>query len=420
MLVFLAACAAHPDSPQVAASAPRALRAVPHPMDGLTAQEYATVKRIVTEKVNGKVAFPLIDLEEPPKAEVLAWTPGAGFSRRARAVVRTEAGNFEARIDLATAALLDWQPATGEPMILFSEFVGATEAALSHPEMVAGLRRRGLQPEEVYCLPLTAGNFFDGETDGKRLMKAPCFMLPGEGSNWFARPVEGLFATVDLSTMSVVNVYDSGSVPIATDLWGYTEKEIGQRMPLREIRPPEAIAPPDSIAIRGSWVDWDMWRFHLRTEKRAGLVLSNVEVGPAERRRSVLYQAHLSEVFVPYMDPDGAFFWRTYMDSGEYGFGLFLSPLRPGTDCPSRARFLSGQVHTDAGDPLELPNAICIFERQTGDAAWRHFECSPRARTPLSPQRVGPGPSWWSEALRRLVTTITSSTMCSNRTEKFE
>ncbi|MEL6187401.1 MAG: tyramine oxidase, partial [Myxococcota bacterium] len=79
-------------------------------------------------------------------------------------------------------------------------------------------------------------------------------------------------------------------------------------------------------------------------------------------------------VFVPYMDPGPAFYWRTYMDSGEYGFGLFLSPLRPGVDCPSFARYFSARIHDDEGRPLLLPDAVCLFERNVGDAAWRHFE----------------------------------------------
>lgn len=121
-------------------------------------------------------------------------------------------------------------------------------------------------------------------------------------------------------------------------------------------------------------VNWDIWRFRWRTDKRPGLVLSNVDVRDGEEWRSVLYQAHLSEVFVPYMDPSEGWYWRTYMDSGEYGFGLFLTPLRKNIDCPDYATFLPAVINDDAGNPMEIPDAICIFERDIGDPAWRHFE----------------------------------------------
>jgi primary-amine oxidase len=135
--------------------------------------------------------------------------------------------------------------------------------------------------------------------------------------------------------------------------------------------------------ITGSHLEWDMWRFNFRVDKRPGLVLSNLDVKDGDKWRSVIYQSHLSEVFVPYMDPTEGWYWRTYMDSGEYGFGLFLSPLRAGVDCPSYATFLPATIADDKGNPLTIPNAICVFERSIGDPAWRHFEVF--AQTPDKP-----------------------------------
>ena len=77
---------------------------------------------------------------------------------------------------------------------------------------------------------------------------------------------------------------------------------------------------------------------------------------------------------MPYMDPDKGWYFRTYMDSGEYGFGNFLSPLKKGTDCPGYAAYLSMTLSDDRGDPVELPDSVCVFERSIGDPAWRHFE----------------------------------------------
>jgi primary-amine oxidase len=76
-------------------------------------------------------------------------------------------------------------------------------------------------------------------------------------------------------------------------------------------------------------------------------------------------------------------YWRTYMDSGEYGFGIFLSPLRKGVDCPAYAAFFPAVVPQDNGAPAEIPDAVCVFERNIGDPAWRHYEIF--AQTPDAP-----------------------------------
>ena len=48
--------------------------------------------------------------------------------------------------------------------------------------------------------------------------------------------------------------------------------------------------------------------------------------------------------------------------------------MTAGVDCPGHATFLPALVNDDQGRPLEIPNAICVFERYIGDPAWRHFE----------------------------------------------
>jgi primary-amine oxidase len=393
--------------PPVAVAAPEPSAFPPttpgHPLDPLTPEELAAVVRLVRERAGtDEVLFPLIDLREPAKDDVLAWRAGDAIPRRASAVVNAPEGAFEAELDLdGEGSVTSWAPAGGEPMVTFEEFTQATAIATAHPEMVAGLARRGFEPDEVLCLPLTAGNFFDGEAENRRLMKVPCFVLPGPGSNYYARPIEGLFATVDLRAREVLSVTDTGDVPVPEDGWGYTDDEIGERYPLRDVSRAARLAQPggrgDDITIEGSTVRWDMWRFHLRTEKRAGVVLSLAEVRDGDAWRSVLYQAHLSEVFVPYMDPGENFYYRTYMDSGEYGFGLFLSPLRRGTDCPRTARYLPSRLHTDEGAPLEVPDALCVFERQTGDAAWRHYEVFAQSEDAPIPAEGRP----WTELVVR-------------------
>ncbi|MEM8813907.1 MAG: tyramine oxidase [Pseudomonadota bacterium] len=354
--------------------------ALAHPLDGLTADEYKSINQILRDAgaANDETLFPLIELKEPPKADVLAWDEqGAALPDRKATVYMTDgAGGFrEAVVNITSAAVESNEAAAGQPMVLFTEFLAALEGVLGNQEMIDGLAARGLTPDQAFCLPLTAGNFFDGTADEGRFMKIPCYQVP-EGSNFYAKPIEGLFALFNLSTQEVVEVVDEGVVPVPTDPWGYTEEEIAARQPLRpEVnRLVTTQEGGPNYTIEGSEITWDIWKFNYRIDKRPGLVVNDIDVNDQGTWRSILYQAHLSEVFVPYMDPGKGWYWRTYMDSGEYGFGLFLSPLTKGVDCPDHATFLPALIADDAGSPLEIPDAICIFERSPGDPAWRHFE----------------------------------------------
>ncbi|WP_019645778.1 copper amine oxidase [Novispirillum itersonii] len=357
-----------------------------HPLDGLSADEYLKINEILRAKgiATDTTLFPLIELAEPAKADVLAWSPGKTLDRRASVQFTNGTGFQEAVVNISKGTVDSQKPIPGQPMVLFDEFMGAQQAAVTHPDMVAGLAKRGLKPDQVFCLPLTVGSYYSGQYGDARLMKVPCYLNP-EGSNFYAKPVEGLYALVDLTRKEALKVIDTGVVPVPSDPWGYTQDEIAARAPLRPKMNPATVQQPGgpNFRIDGSHLEWDIWRFNFRIDKRPGLVLSNLDVKDGNDWRSVIYQTHLSEVFVPYMDPSEGWYWRTYMDSGEYGFGLFLSPLTPGIDCPAHASYLPATISDDAGKPLTIPNAICVFERNTGDPAWRHFEVF--AQTPDKP-----------------------------------
>lgn len=116
--------------------------------------------------------------------------------------------------------------------------------------------------------------------------------------------------------------------------------------------------------------------FHLSFDARAGTIISLASVQENEESpyRSVMYRGFVSELFVPYMDPSEEWYYKTFFDAGEFGLGIYASSLQPRTDCPDNAVFMDGYYAGQDGKPVRIENVFCIYERNAGDASWRHTE----------------------------------------------
>ena len=201
----------------------------------------------------------------------------------------------------------------------------------------------------------------------------PCFDKTGAVNNVYGRPIEGLLAIVDVRKGAVIDVIDEGVVPIPTAV--PSEAYDPATSTRRPSKPVQIVAPQGpNFRLDGSVVSWDKWNFHLRVDKRLGPVISRISWQDGNVRRQVAYQLSTAEMFVPYMDPSQTWAYRAYMDIGEYGFGALSSPLKPGSDCPVDARFLDAVISDDQGKPLTLKNVVCVFERDTAEPLWRHYE----------------------------------------------
>ncbi len=357
-----------------------------HPMDPLTAKEYAAIVPALKEKnyVDENSRYHLITLEELPKTTVLQWKPRASdvVSRRAFVIARNGSQTFEGIVDVTDTKkgkVISWEQVEDvQPGILLSEeWTNAQQIVQADRDWQAAIRTRGINNlDHVVCVPHTIGYYGLAKEADHRLVKVTCYNSEGT-KNFWARPIEGLIAVVDQDKHKVIELIDTGIVPVPKAPITFSQdsayKSGRQSIPATKVQARET-----HFKINGHVITWHKWQFHYRIDPRLGPVVSMVRYHDHGKMRSILYEGSLSELFVPYMDPSVGWYFRTYMDAGEYGIGKLAAPLQPGLDCPSNAVFQDAVFADDWGDSYTQLHASCLFERDTKNISWRHYESEHR------------------------------------------
>jgi primary-amine oxidase len=191
---------------------------------------------------------------------------------------------------------------------------------------------------------------------------------------------------VDLDRMRVHEVTDDGVVPVpersgnyipellAGQFEGYPENYPTVDRLREDLRPIEITQPEGpSFTVDGHAVCWQKWRLRIGYTPREGLVLHQVSYEDRGRIRPILYRASLSELYVPYGDPNATQRIKNVFDEGEGGIGSMLNYLVLGCDCLGHIRYFDVVVNDEDGTPKTLPNAICLHEEDAG-VGWKHTD----------------------------------------------
>ncbi|MEO1599087.1 MAG: primary-amine oxidase [Pseudomonadota bacterium] len=351
-----------------------ATRAALHPLNPLTAEEITQTVDLVRAGVErgAEAKFEMIELAEPEKAVVRAFSPGTPIDRSAWAniyfidrpgVTRCLVSLTEEKI-VSASYLPD-----AIPMIAPVEFMEVENAVKADPRFQDACKRRGIEDMSLVCCdPWSAGNFGVAEEAGRRISHVFVWVRNSEMDNQYAHPVDGLNATVDINTGEVLAVMDNGDVPIPRGESNYDH--VFQTAVRQDLRPINVVQPDGvSFQLDGNCLTWHDWSVRIGFNAREGLTLHDLSIAG----RPVIYRASIAEMMVPYGSPDGAHPRKNVFDIGEYGVGRLVNSLELGCDCLGAIQYLDATLNGRDGELETIKNAICIHEEDMG-VAWKHYD----------------------------------------------
>ncbi|KPM53188.1 tyramine oxidase [Frankia sp. R43] len=399
----------------------------PHPLDPLSAAEISRASALLRAfaQLGPEFRFVSVELQEPPKAALVARESErevadalAPPDRQAFCVLyeRGTRRTHEAVVSLTAGTVVDLRVVPGvQPSIMMDEVLACEDAVRADGAWQAAMASRGVTDLSLAMIDIWSAGYTGSDDDParRRIARPLTFVRAAPGENGYARPVEGLTVVVDLDAMAVVEVVDhaaagddatgtdgpagDATTGHATTGHGTTGHGIvplpprpGNYIPglmtadpdnvpafdrLRDdLRPIEVSQPQGaSFTLDGHALRWQRWELRVGFTPREGLVLHQIAYVDRGRRRPLIQRASVSEMFVPYGDPAPTHRVKNVFDMGEYGVGRLANSLRLGCDCLGEITYLDAVVNDSAGEPVTIPNAVCIHEEDTG-IAWKHTD----------------------------------------------
>ncbi len=351
-----------------------------HPLQPLSAEEVESAVSLLRAQptFNESTRIVSIMLKEPPKEQVHAGPAKALANRCARSVLLDNAKNETSVVDLdlTGARVIERRvsPAGAQPTLSIDEQIECEQAVLRSPEFRAALERQyGISDTSLVMVDIWSAGYYGQEEERiRRLTRPLCFLRRDATDNGYARPIEGIRPVVDLNTMEVIRVEEYGHWPLPPEDCNYAASRIDN---FRTDIKPLTITQPDgpSFSVDGNSIAWQNWRFVAGFNAREGLTIHHVRYHDRGRDRSILYRASLTEMVVPYGDPNPTQARKNAFDVGEYGMGMCANSLRLGCDCVGHIEYRDANFCDSRGRPFTIENAICIHEEDFG-ILWKHTD----------------------------------------------
>jgi primary-amine oxidase len=274
-------------------------------LEPLTAAEIRSVAAIVkADPAFGEaILFETIELMDPPKSSILSGLPATSIPRQARAnVFRVEEeGVWKLTVSLEEGRVLTSQRfPSARPMIQLEQFMAIEAYVKADPRFIAACAARGITDMEKVCVdPWSAGNFGNPDEEGRLLSHTFIWLRLYDDEAFYAHPVEGLNAVVDIKTGEVIRIDDRPGPAIPMREVNYDSKFLTDTLP--PLKPLNVIQPEGvSFVLDGHHITWDRWAFTIGFNARESITLHDIRFDG----RPLVNRASLVEMVVPYGSPN--------------------------------------------------------------------------------------------------------------------
>jgi primary-amine oxidase len=317
--------------------------------------------------------FSFIKLQEPAKAEVLAYQPGQPFQREALASVFYQPDGIltEIRLDLKKGQVLGVDTLKGmQPVGLLgikADSVLLNNIMAENTEWVAALKKRGISIDSVTHSGNPASDMGMAPAGHREMIIGVRY----KNKKYRNLTVGGLYAFVDLTDKKILKIIDEEGF---SEPWNVNYfKEDSARATIAATKPLK-IQQPEGVTfnVKGHEITWNNWRFRYGISNREGLIIYQAAFNDNGKWRSVMYRGSMPEMVVNYGSPDVMMASNNFFDVGVYRLGQSRArPMTPGADAPENALYLSTVLHNDTGKVMPFERAVAVYEEFDGPL-WRH------------------------------------------------
>ena len=332
-----------------------------HPLEPLTADEFRQTAAILRRDghVTDTFRFASIELREPDKADVLAWTAGDPVPRTSFAVVwnRSDNQTYEATVDLAGDAVASFEHIPDvTPNFTVDEWHEVDVAMQAEPR-----RHRRAGRTRLHRLESGADRRLDvrqgadaGEVPRPAARLGDIWVRETPDGNPYAHPVSGMKLIVDMNTMELLEIeghHDYGPPPVMG------EYDPGP-WPGPSCGPTSSRCRSPSPRARRSEVDgtemrWQNWSMRLGFNYREGPVIYQVAYNDHGTERDIAYRMSFAEMVVPYRDPTLRPLPPDRVRHRRVGPRLHDHVAGARLRLPGRDRYVDAVLHDSHGEPYD-------------------------------------------------------------------